>query len=104
MELHHHVDEREEPKGAGFEAAELDEYGVGTAVNYADRGEDPYYAAIRGREQQMIDYNGGAWSDTGKPYKTENKIRGVRKANEKGLKYHKAASFLFGELCPYTGN
>ena len=77
---------------------------MGRAVNYANRGTDPYYAAIRGREQQGIDYRGGAWSDTGKPYKTENKIRGVGKDNVKGRMYHEAASFLYGELFPYTGH
>lgn len=108
-DMNHHVDENDEPKDPAFEAAVRDQYAVGKQIFYINRYKDPEYLAIRGREQQMIDYKGGdprggARSDTGKPYKTENAIRGVRKNNPLGYKMHDAASFLFGgEIFPYTG-
>ena len=58
-------------------------------------------AAIRGREQQLIDHFGGAWkSDNGT---SGNAIRAVSKYNLAGPAYHMAANALFGELHKYTG-
>jgi RHS repeat-associated protein len=88
----------------GIGPAALDVFVVGNAVNRDFRRLDEAYHAIRGREQQMIDAHGGAWSDTGKPYKTGNAIRGVARDNKLGRKYHKAATRKFGELHRYTGN
>jgi len=62
---------------------------------------------VRGREQQMIDYFGGAWSDRnkdGKPTKSANKIRGVSKDNPAGIVFHNASNREFGEKHYYTGN
>ena len=61
---------------------------------------------IRGREQQIIDYYGGAWSDRkkdGKPTRSGNKIRAVSKTNRYALYYHEAANRAFGETAKYTG-
>ncbi len=42
------------------------------------RWDDPAYQAIRGREQQLIDSQGGAWSDVGRENTNSgNKIRAV---------------------------
>ena len=49
--------------------------------------------AIRGREQQVIDKNGGAKSDKGT---SGNAIRGVSKTNEKRDQYKDAANKEFG--------
>lgn len=56
------------------------------------------YAAIRGREQQMIDFYGGVGSPG-----VGNSIRGVAYFNPLGRVYHEAASFSFGQVAPYTG-
>jgi len=64
------------------------------------------YNAIRGREQQKIDYFGGAKSDRlrdGKPSKCANKIRAVARNNPAGKRYHWASSTAFGEVFNYTG-
>jgi RHS repeat-associated protein len=92
--------------GVVHDKAYLEKFIFGKGTKY-DRNEPAYYA-IRGREQQLIDYfggviTGGAQSDTGKPYRTGNKIRGVRKDHPKGKEYHDAATFVWGELFPYTG-
>jgi hypothetical protein len=58
------------------------------------------YAAIRGREQQLIDTHGRARSDGGT---SANKIRGVAKTNLAGEYYHDTANASFGELHSYTG-
>lgn len=55
-------------------------------------------AAIRGREQQLIDYYGGI----GNP-KLANKIRGVSKGNRMGIYYHYMSNRYFGNIAPYTG-
>jgi RHS repeat-associated protein len=52
-------------------------------------------AAIRGREQQMIDFNGGAQSEGGS---SRNKIRGVSRTNKKRHIYQSAAKAEFGSL------
>ena len=106
-DLNHHIDydENEEPQGPGFEPADLDKFDVGTAVDYADRYDDLGYKAIRGREQMLIDYRGGAQSDTKPgPKQTENTVRGVAKDNDWGRAFHAIAIFRFGEeLHEYTG-
>jgi hypothetical protein len=56
--------------------------------------------AIRGREQQLIDYHGGAHHQGGT---SGNKYRGVNVLNIFGRIYHEAANAAFGELHPYTG-
>ena len=78
-------------RAKGFTNPQLDRVGIGTA------GED----AIRGREQQLIDYFGGAQSEGGT---LGNRIRGVSKYNPFGRIYHGLANAeLGGELHPYTG-
>jgi RHS repeat-associated protein len=105
-ENHHiNIDENEEPKDAGFQAAVPDKYAVGKAVNYARRYSDVAYLQIRGREQQLIDYHGGAQSDTRPgPKRTENAIRGVAKDHRLGKVFHAAATLKFGRLHRYTGD
>lgn len=99
----HHIDENVEPQEAGYTLAELDRFDTGHAVDYHQRYNDPAYWRIRGREQQLIDSQGGAWSDTGEPYQTENAVRGVAKDNPRGRQFHDAATHLWTELYPYTG-
>lgn len=55
-------------------------------------------AAIRGREQQMIDFYGGVGN-----IRVANKIRGVSKINIMGRHYHNQSNFYFGNIAPYTG-
>ena len=116
-----HADESPEPSKRGFERAELDAYAVGRAVDYGRRYQDLAYLAIRGREQQLIDFRGarrakelglsdddftgGARSDTapGEPL-TENAIRGVAHENPMGELFHESANLVFGEIAPYTGD
>ncbi|HEY2854904.1 MAG TPA: RHS repeat-associated core domain-containing protein [Gemmatimonadaceae bacterium] len=57
-------------------------------------------SAIRGREQQLIDYHGGAQADQGS---SANLIRGVRKDNPAGLLYWQLSNEQFGPLYKYTG-
>jgi hypothetical protein len=99
----HHLDENAEPKGAVFDLAQTDRFDVGIAVNYSQRYNDVAYWRIRGREQQLIDSLGGAHTDTGEPYRTENVVRGVAKENPQGKNFHAAATELWGQLHPYTG-
>ncbi|WP_224367624.1 leucine-rich repeat domain-containing protein [Hyalangium versicolor] len=101
---HHIEDENPEPKDSAFDPARLDEFDVGTAVNYNDRYRDLAYWRIRGREQQLIDRFGGAWSDTGEPYKTENPYRGVAKDNVNGRRFYNTATDKWGKLSEYTGD
>ncbi|WP_068923245.1 SpvB/TcaC N-terminal domain-containing protein [Planobispora rosea] len=118
-DLNHHVDERGEPSDPNFGPAVLDKFAVGYAVNYDQRYRDMGYLAIRGREQQLIDYHGknrstelglsgfsgGAHSDTDPgPRLTENAFRGVGKDNPLGEVFHEASNLCFGELAPFTGN
>jgi RHS repeat-associated protein len=118
-DLNHHIDENDEPTDPNFGPADLDQFSVGYAVNYAQRYRDVGYSAIRGREQQLIDYygqkratelgltdfRGGAQSDTkpGTPL-TENTIRAVSKDNPLGEVFHAAANLAFGVLAPFTGD
>jgi hypothetical protein len=53
------------------------------------------YAAIRGREQQMIDFFGGAVIDN-HDTPLRNMFRGVAKANPLGLPYWSASNKAFG--------
>jgi hypothetical protein len=99
----HHIDEDSEPTDSTFADAEVDESDIGTAVDYSQRYDDVAYWRIRGREQQLIDSLGGARSDTGEPYRTENAVRGVAKDNPWGRRFHDAATELWGQLHPYTG-
>jgi hypothetical protein len=57
-----------------------------------------YYPAIRGREQQVIDYYGGVGSPN-----VANIIRGVSAFNPAGLLFHNESNRRFGPLAPYTG-
>jgi hypothetical protein len=99
----HHLDEGSEPESAGFVDAEVDKFDTGSAIDYVRRYDDVAYWRIRGREQQLIDSLGGAQSDTGSPYRTENAVRGVAKDNPLGRRFHDAATGLWGLLHPYTG-
>ena len=80
----HHMTEK------GFTDVSIDK------VAYGEQGK----LAIRGREQQLIDKNGGAKSEGGT---SGNSIRGVSKLNPKGPIYHEAADRAFGNIAPYTG-
>lgn len=102
-DMNHHVDENNDPGGASFGLALLDVFDLGAAIDYDQRHDDPAYWRIRGREQQLIDFNGGAQSDTGKPYRTENIVRAVAKDNPRGRRFHDAATVRWGELHRYTG-
>ena len=99
----HHMDENAEPKNGAFADAEVDRFDVGSAIEYDRRYDDVAYWRIRGREQQLIDSLGGARSDTGEPYRTENAIRGVAKDNPRGRQFNEAATEFWGPLHPYTG-
>lgn len=99
-----HIDENDEPNTPGFGRAVVDKFDVGNALDYKNRYQDFAYFSIRGREQQLIDFHGGARSDTRpSPNRTENPIRGVAKDHRFGRIFHEAASYNFGELHPYTG-
>jgi hypothetical protein len=102
-DMNHHIDENEDPKDASFEEAQLDVFDLGTAIDYNLRYDDPAYWRIRGREQQLIDLHGGAQSDTGKPYRTENIVRAVAKDNPRGRRFHNVATARWGQIHPYTG-
>jgi hypothetical protein len=102
-DANHHLDENDEPNDPAFGPARMDKSDIGTAVDYSDRYRDAAYLRIRGREQQLIDSFGGAWSDTGKPYKTENAVRGVAKDNPQGRSFYDAATSYWGKKSDYTG-
>lgn len=120
-DANHHVDERGEPQDPDFGPATLDKFTVGYAADYSQRYRDVGYLAIRGREQQLIDYHGaarakqlgittnfggGAQSDTAPGVSlTENRERGVAKDNPLGEVFHTASNLIFREqLAPFTGN
>ena len=87
----------------GFGPARIDRSIPATLPHYA-RHLDPSYQAVRGREQQLIDFYGGAWSERGRfNTKSGNNIRGVAKQNPLGKIYHEAANLLFGQKYMYTG-
>jgi hypothetical protein len=102
-DLNHHIDENEDPNDASFANALLDVFELGNAIDYNLRYDDPAYWRIRGREQQLIDFHGGAQSDTGKPYRTENIVRAVAKDNPRGRRFHDAATVRWGQIHSYTG-
>jgi hypothetical protein len=66
---------------------------------------DPSYYAMRGREQQVIDFYGGAEKDPNRKADSlsGNNIRAVSKGNKRGRIYHDASDAIFGPLAPYTG-
>lgn len=72
----------------GFTIAVIDN------VGYGFFGVD----AIRGREQQLIDFYGGIGSS-----RVLNKIRGVSKWNIAGRYYHFQSDSKFGNIAPFTG-
>jgi hypothetical protein len=103
----HHIDESEEPQNPAFLVAVVDRFDVGTAVDYAHRFSDLAYSRIRGREQQLIDFHGGAQSDTrraGIPDRTENIVRAVARDHQLGRQFHDAATDKWGILAKYTGD
>lgn len=102
-DVNHHIDENDEPKSSVFDFAKVDRFDLGSAIDYERRYADPAYWRVRGREQQLIDFHGGAQSDTGKPYRTENAVRAVAKDNPRGRQFHDAAVAHWGELYRYTG-
>jgi hypothetical protein len=102
-DMNHHVDESDDPSGVSYGGAQLDVFDTGAAIDYEQRYDDPAYWRIRGREQQLIDFSGGAQSDTGKPYRTANIVRAVAKDNPRGRRFHDAATVRWSELHRYTG-
>ena len=58
------------------------------------------WGAIRGREQQLMDYFGGVGVG-GSP--VANPIRGVARGNPLGRGYHGLSNARFGNIAPYTG-
>ncbi|MCY1078797.1 hypothetical protein [Archangium lansingense] len=102
-DMNHHIDENEDPRSASFDDAQLDVFDIGAAIDYEQRYDDPAYWRVRGREQQLIDFSGGAQSDTGKPDRTENIVRAVAKDNPRGKRFHGAATVCWGQIHHYTG-
>ena len=74
--------------------------GVDRAVQQAG-GYDEAYRAIRGREQNLIDFHGGAVSDLGSRRQSGNLIGGVARSNPARRPYHNAALTRFGYKAPY---
>jgi hypothetical protein len=56
------------------------------------------YEAVWGREQQLVDFHGGAGS-----YRVANLIRPVSALNPRSRIYHTYSDWFFGLLSPYTG-
>ena len=56
------------------------------------------YEAIRGREQQLLDF----WGGVGCPF-VGNSIRAVWRYNPQGRLFHYRANTYFGNIAPYTG-
>jgi len=56
------------------------------------------YPAIRGREQQLIDFYGGIGSPN-----VGNSIRGVSPWNPAGYDFWTASNMYFGNIAPFTG-
>jgi hypothetical protein len=85
----------------GYQDAQLDKFISGFLGPQAGMGfgsSAAAYMAIRGREQQMIDFYGGVGSPG-----VGNSIRGVSQYNPLGAAYHGASNIAFGPLAPYTG-
>lgn len=93
-------------KMPGFGAAQLDESAPGT-MPWSKRHADPAYQAIRGREQQGMDYFGGprSWPvPTQVPgWSSSNAIRGYGRFNPQRHEFHQRSNDLFGPLAPYSG-
>ena len=68
------------------------------AIDKATQGYPGGYFAIRGREQQLIDFYGGVRSPG-----LANLIRGVSPINPLGRAYHNASNAYFGPLSPNSG-
>jgi hypothetical protein len=75
-------DKKHHMTGKGYGAAKLDK--TSTSKD-----------AIRGREQQLIDHNGGAQSQGGT---SGNAINGISATNKNKQKYEDAANKEFGKL------
>jgi len=69
-------------------------------IDVAAQGADAY-PAIRGREQQLIDFHGGARSHGGT---SANTIRGVGYYNFAGYYLWMQSNLRFGPYAPYTGS
>jgi len=84
---------------SGFEVMDVDQYAFGGRYSTG-------YNAIRGREQQMIDFYGGALSDiryNGMGTRSANAIRAVSRVNGLGRTYHNASTRMFGYKYRFTG-
>ena len=93
-------DKRHHVVGRGWGPAIVDRAAPAT-LPWSMRHMDPAYQAIRGREQQLIDYHGGAISEGGT---SANAIRGVAVDNYYGWLYWTQSNILFKEtLYTYTG-
>jgi len=79
----------------GYKDAEVDEQAVGSKKNVIAKYQ------IRGREQQLIDFNGRAIRDDNGT--SGNLIRGVSRYNPRGGLYHIAAIKRWGLKHPFTG-
>ncbi|MGH8016782.1 MAG: fascin domain-containing protein, partial [Opitutaceae bacterium] len=79
-------------------------------ASISTQGFRPYAeAAIRGREQQVMDFHGGALSDLDRPYdgklRASNRIRGVAKLNGSGYSFWKTSNDAFGgQVFRFTGS
>jgi RHS repeat-associated protein len=78
--------------GKGYGPAVLDQ-SLDATKPYADRHSDPNYQAIRGREQDLIQYHGGAQSEGGT---SGNAINGVGPDNPLRTTYMDASKNQFG--------
>jgi len=77
-------------RDAGHDILRKEKYAPAVLDKYSTN-----YDAIRGREQQQIDRNGGAQSEGGT---SRNKIRAVRRNNPNRRNYEAAATRAFGKL------
>jgi RHS repeat-associated protein len=93
----HHI------RASGWGPAVLDRYADGTLPLW-NRWNDPAYQAIRGREQQIIDSQGGSiWEKGLRHTNSGNPIRGVARDHLYGRIFDSAATRRFGRMAPYTG-
>ncbi|HEX6686418.1 MAG TPA: SpvB/TcaC N-terminal domain-containing protein [Candidatus Limnocylindrales bacterium] len=89
----------------GFGTAKLYDWRPAT-LPHGQRWADPYYQAIRGLEQMLIDSYGGSIGEArlkGKKTKSGNAIRGVSPWNKLGYLYWTQGVKEFGPIAPYTG-
>lgn len=75
-------------------------YNEGFTIQKVDKAMQGWdaYRAIRGREQQLIDFFGGIGASN-----VANKIRAVSKIKENRKRLHDTANEYFGELHIFTG-